>query len=110
VTVEMVGTGGAPMSRELTKGVRLALYTHWEGDGDLVYSAPTIDGTLPGEGCTAYALAIEREGDLQSRETLMEFHFRGGGDLRLDEAPAVVRRAFEEWYGRLTGRIMLPEI
>jgi hypothetical protein len=99
----MVGVGDEPMSRELRGGRKLVLHMGWESDGSLVNGVGTILGTLPGSGCTAYAILVETDKDQGWGDPLQEFHFRGGGDLRTDEVPPVVRRAFEEWYEKLFG-------
>ena len=101
----MVGVGEESMSRELQRGVQLTVHTDWESDETLIYTAETLDGALPGPGCTFYSLVIERRGDPSSGEALKEFSFTGGGHQRIGEVPPIVRSAFEEWYGRLLGRL-----
>jgi hypothetical protein len=100
----VASVGGQVTSRELRPGIQLVIYSGWESDPYLVDGLP-VKGTLPGEGCTAYTIVIMREGDRDSEEILQEFDFRGGGDLRVEDAPAMVWQAFNQWHDRLLGKL-----
>ena len=104
----MTGVGGQVTSRELRPGIQLVIYSGWESDPNLAKGLP-IRGTLPGEGCTAYTIVIMREEDHDSEEILQEFDFRGGGDLKPEDAPAMVWQAFNQWYDRLLGKLTLAK-
>jgi hypothetical protein len=99
----MVGVGQECISRELPDGRKLALHMNWESDRSLIDGVATIHGTLPGAGCTAYELMITKSdnGDLDE-DSLQEFNFRGGGNQKPDYVPPVVRKAFDDWYAKLS--------